>query len=239
MPDTPDKTQGIDVRCAQATPRSILMRRLMDQSAKSELEWFAHHEIERMHDYITRLQEDRIAPLASKGTGTEKALRQRRELLATDDPPTAPPSPPPPTLSQAEPKWSPEVIGAVTRVLRQHRGGDTECRPCNACQRIYQKGADIIEHLQQENKRLCGEMERMKKERDEWKKEWETYTHAWNRELGPRRGKTHLIDELVVGTQKLRASANAGDKLVAEKAAADRQAKLNADVAALDSGAHP
>ncbi len=43
---------------------------------------------------------------------------------------------------------------------------------------------------------------------EEWKAEAGMYQRAWSRELGPRKPKRHLIDELVLGTQKLRIRAN-------------------------------
>lgn len=54
---------------------------------------------------------------------------------------------------------------------------------------------------------------------------------AWNRELGPRRRCAHFIDELVVGTQALRAKAARLDAIeVAITAAAARDTFLEADL---------
>lgn len=177
--------------------------------------------------------------LAIELDGSGRYQTEWRDLLSIQEPS------PPPAPSQAEQTITLFEREATGYHEVQKTFTNAELRDTFDANTIVGKLLDRADTLradlslaQQENKRLCGEMERMKKERDEWKKEWETYAHAWNRELGPRRGKTHLIDELVVGTQELRARADAGDKLVAEKAAADRQAKLNADVAALDSGAH-
>lgn len=56
---------------------------------------------------------------------------------------------------------------------------------------------------------LLREIEELKKDRDGWKKHYEMFANAWQREIGPRRRKTHLIDELVVATRELRARAEA------------------------------
>lgn len=67
-----------------------------------------------------------------------------------------------------------------------------------------------------------------------WKRECEMFANAWSRELGLRRAKTHLIDELVVGTIELRTKAARVDALEAEVAEMRRKAQLERDIAALD-----
>ena len=48
----------------------------------------------------------------------------------------------------------------------------------------------------------------------QWKREAGMFQMAWARELGPRRHKTHLIDELVLATRELRAKAEASKEPV-------------------------
>ncbi len=52
----------------------------------------------------------------------------------------------------------------------------------------------------------------LEKDRDDWKHEYEMFMNAWARELGCVRQKTHLIDTLVVGTQELKARAEAAER---------------------------
>ncbi len=50
---------------------------------------------------------------------------------------------------------------------------------------------------------------------DGWKRAAGMYQMAWDRELGPRRPKSHLIDELVCGTRDLRESLEKAEKAIA------------------------
>ena len=47
------------------------------------------------------------------------------------------------------------------------------------------------------------------KDAADWKRQFEMFANAWSRELGMRRAKTHLIDELALGTRTLKAEAAA------------------------------
>lgn len=62
---------------------------------------------------------------------------------------------------------------------------------------------------EQASTELRKELDDAKREASVWKRECEMFSNAWSRELGPRRPKSHLIDELVVGTKDLVAERDA------------------------------
>lgn len=96
---------------------------------------------------------------------------------------------------------------------------------------------ECAELWEREASRLYNLLRIMTEDRDGWKREWEMFANAWSRELGDRRGKTHLIDELVVATRDLRENREKYQAVIAAQAEAERKAQLDRDIAALDTPA--
>ena len=93
-----------------------------------------------------------------------------------------------------------------------------------------------IEVLEAEVRGLTSDYKKLEKLHDDAVSTLDMYRHAWSRELGPRKGKSHEIDELTCGTQALHKRVALRDTRGADIEAACGQLRLRRGEAELSLG---